>query len=67
MQNGQLTTARVFLSGVLAVIALCGAIWLLHDQVAIPNEYWFIVLAGISGVTGLDLIAWLLARKDIPK
>lgn len=64
MQNGQLTVARVFLSGVLAVLALSGAIWLLHDRVAIPSEYWVIVLAGISGVNGLDLAAWLLTRKE---
>lgn len=64
MNNGSLTFIRVALSGALSIVALLGAIWLLHDAVKIPNEYWVIVIAGISGVTGIDLIAYILKRKD---
>ena len=65
MQNGKLTTVRVILSGVLSILALMGAIWLLHDGIPIPTEYWGIVIIGISGVTGIDLVAYVLKRKDV--
>jgi len=63
MQNGQLTTARVWISAILALTALAGSIWLLHDGIQVPSEYWIIVLAGISGVTGLDLLAWFINKR----
>lgn len=64
MNNGALTTARVLLSGALAMTALCGSIWLMHDGITVPIEYWIVVLGGISGVTGIDLLAYLINRKD---
>ena len=64
MQNGALTSVRVFLSGALSILALIGAIWLLHDGVTIPEEYWVLVAIGISGVSGIDIIAYFLRRKD---
>lgn len=64
MNNGSLTFIRVALSGALSIVALLGAIWLLHEGVAIPREYWALVAVGISGVTGLDLVAYLIKRKE---
>jgi hypothetical protein len=64
MQNGALTSVRVFLSGALSILALLGAIWLLHDGVLIPREYWVMVAIGVSGVSGIDIIAYFLKRKD---
>ena len=52
------------MSGILSIAAIAGAIWLMHDDVKIPTEYWAVVVIGISGVTGADIIAYLIKRKD---
>lgn len=63
LQNGTLTTVRVIMSGILSITAIAGAIWLMHDNIPIPTNYWAVVVIGISGVTGADIIAYLIKLK----
>jgi len=57
LQNGNLTIFRVVASAVISLISIGGGIWLLHEGVNIPIEYWGLAAAAIGGVVGVDVAA----------
>jgi len=61
LQNGNLTIFRVLASFVIGITTVAGAIWLLHEGVDIPFEYWTVAMVAIGGVVGIDVIAAVLS------
>lgn len=60
LQNGNLTIFRVIASAVISLISIGGGIWLLHDSINVPIEYWTLAMLAIGGVVGIDVAAAVL-------
>ena len=60
LQNGNLTIFRVVASALISLMSLAGGIWLLHDGLTVPVEYWGLAAAAIGGVVGVDVAASII-------
>ena len=69
LQNGNLTIFRVLASFIIGITTVAGSIWLLHEGVDIPFEYWTVAMVAIGGVVGIDVVVAVLTgiknRKEL--
>jgi hypothetical protein len=62
MQNGNLTSIRVFASAVIGILGITGAWWLLLQGTDVPKEYFALCGLAITGVVGVDVVASIIKR-----
>jgi hypothetical protein len=64
VQNGNITKFRIIASGIIGVLTVGGGIFLLYNDVVVPNQFWYLGAAALVGVVGVDVLAsWVKSRQ----
>jgi hypothetical protein len=62
MTNGNITLVRILASTLITLATLGCSVWLLLYNHPIPQVFWVVEIAGVSGVVGVDVVASIIGR-----
>ncbi len=54
--NGNITKFRIIASGIIGVLTVGGGIFLLYSGVEVPTMFWYLAVASVGGVVGVDVL-----------
>ncbi|MCK5307168.1 MAG: hypothetical protein KAJ73_01020 [Zetaproteobacteria bacterium] len=56
VQNGNITKFRIIASGLIGLLTIGGGIFLLYSGVEVPTMFWYLAVAAVGGVVGVDVL-----------
>lgn len=63
--NGRLVSiVRILVSGLIALLAVAGAIYALTRGTVLPDLFWVALILATSGVAGVDILRAFVKGKD---